>query len=156
LGVPVDALDAVIEQRIQQRFQPIVRGAQARNEVLAEYPDYSKYENDVAQFINSDNERQQTYNSMFQASPKGAMEWAFQKFGTERQKSAPAATRPAGRSEAQIPSSRASEARNMDAGEDITTRAWKHYKETRDPSAFIKARLGKVISDDFLNRGGGA
>jgi len=154
MGVPVDALDAVIEQRIAQRFQPLARGIQARSQVLSEYPDYQKYEADVWKWVNESPERRQRYDNMFGPEPAGAMEWAFQGFGASQQKSAPAPAKPskAERSEAQIPSSRVDQSRNQGDQGDSTQRAWQHYRETKDPTPFIKQRLRNVISDDFFER----
>lgn len=157
-GVPVDAIQEVMRREIQQQFAPISRGLQARGQVLAEYPDYNKFESDVATFVNSDPDRQQRYNNMFNADPAGAMEWAFNKFGEAERRKAPAPPNNGNaeqKSEARIPSGRSGESRNKgDESGDLAARAYAEYRKTGDPRArdtYIKSRLGGVLSKSFLD-----
>lgn len=158
-GIPVDAIQEVMRREIQQQFAPISRGLQARGQVLSEYPDYNKFEADVANFVNSDPDRQQRYQNMFNADPAGAMEWAFNKFGEAERRKAPATPSNGSeeqKSEARIPSSRGGEGRvrKEEDGGDLAARAYAEYRKTGDPRAkdqFIRARLGKVLSKSFLD-----
>lgn len=152
-GLPTDALREAVNEQIQQAFQPIARGLSARNQVLGRYPDYNKFEADVANFINSDQERQQTYNAMFNADPVGAMEYAFLKFGEQQRRATPPPQNGGDEGtkvQAKIPSSRTGESRNKDQSEDLTGKAWEHFNKTGDPRAFAKARLRQVIPDSFF------
>lgn len=156
-GIPVDAFREAIQTEIQQAFQPIARGLTARSRVLGEYPDYTKFEADVSQFINSDPNLAATYNNMFNADPVGAMEYAFLKFGETRRRTAPAETAKNGdkqsASHASIPSSRAPESRQAPGqGEDMTSKAWEHFQKTGDSRPFAKTRLRQVIPDSFFEK----
>jgi hypothetical protein len=156
-GVPSDAIREVITSEIQTAFQPLQRGFEARNQILARYPDYNKFESDVASYIQSDPALNQTYQRMFTADPVGAFEYAFLKFGEDRRR-----THPQGGSgeimgdqaHAQIPNTRTGDARRMDATGDETREAYRKYQQTGSPQdarEYAKLRLRNVISDDFLN-----
>ena len=156
-GVPVDALDEYVNSRLAAAFEPIARGATARNAMLSSHPDYQKYEAEVAQFVNGDPNLSQSYQRMFSTDPVGAMEWAFFKFGDSKRagtqgNGASSTQQAAARAEAQIPSSRSGDARTQPAAQadELLQRSWDHYQKTGDPRAFAKARLRQVISEDFL------
>lgn len=155
-GLPADALREAVQKEIQQAFQPITRGLTARSQVLGQYPDYTKFEADVANFINSDPNMQQAYNNMFNADPVGAMEYAFLKFGENRRRTQPAdAAKNGDRQEAahaKIPSGRSGESRKQQetGGDDVAAKAWEHYQKTNDPRPFAKARLRQAIPDSFF------
>lgn len=154
-GLPVESLREVIGREIQNQFAPLAKGISARSTVLSRYPDYQKFEAEVANFINQDPATQQAYNAMFNADPAGAMEFAFLKFGDHQRRTAPP---DAGKgqergkqADAAIPSRGGAPNRQADDG-DLTQRAWDHYQKTKDPSAFIKARLRKAIPDSFYEK----
>lgn len=157
-GLPVDAMRDALREEIRQEFQPIARGLSARSQVLGQYPDYQKYEADVANFVNGDPALAQTYNAMFSADPVGAMEYAFLKFGEQQRRQHPegrgkAPTQATEQAHAQIPTARSGESRQRDEGGDDTIRqAWEHYQKTGNPTAFAKARLGQVVSKEFYER----
>lgn len=160
LGIPVDAIDEIVNARIQKAFEPISQAYQGRNQMLSQYGnDYSKYEADVAAFVGADPNLNQTYQRIFQADPAGAMEYAFLKFGdSERKKhgqavkdgKAAASERDKDRAEAGIPTSRSGDTRVNDVnGSQAELReAW----ENGDRARYIKLRLGQAIPDSFLNR----
>lgn len=161
-GIPVDALDQFLGDRIEKaigrQFEPIVKMGSARNSMLSSYTDYGKFETDVAKFVESDPSTNRTYSEMFKADPLGAMEWAFFKYGEVKRaevgagNGAPSPQRQA-RSEAQIPSNRSGDTRNLPLQtDDQAAKGWEHYQKTGDPRAFAKARLRQAISDDFLSR----
>lgn len=163
-GIPVDALERYVQQRVDQRvsaaFEPITRGLGARNSILSQYPDYSKYEADVARYLETDSHTQERYQRLFQVDPEGAMEFAFLKFGEAKRKETPGngngnpTPQRQARAEAQIPSARSGDARNQqqNGAGDLVDRAWEHYQKTGDSKAYAKARLRQVVSEDFLNR----
>jgi len=160
LGIPLRALDAYVESKVQGRiaeaFQPIAAGFTARGKVAAEHPDYLKYEQDVASFINSDPQTAQAYNKMFSADPVGAMEYAYLKFGDSRRRARPS---PNGSPEqavhASIPSARHGDSRRAPDHEDSVRAAYERYQQTgspRDAVVYAKARLRNVVTDEFLNQ----
>lgn len=163
-GWPVETLsqwvEQVAERKATERFQPIARGLEARGRVMSEYPDYQKYEADVARWLQEDTTRQQQYNSMFSADPVGAMDWAFLKFGDQQRRSKGPETNgadAASRADAQIPSSRSGESRNRNSEQapDAAARAYNEWRKTGDQGAkeqFIRSRLRAAISDDFFDR----
>lgn len=154
-GVPVGALDALLNQRLEKAFAPIAQGMQARQSVVARYPDYAKFESDVAKFVSDSPELQSRYQRMFQADPEAAMEYAMLKYTETRKESAPEpkAKREASR-DAAIPSSRNGDSRNgqTSQAEDDVNRAKDHYQKTGDPRYYAQARLRQVIDPDFYNR----
>lgn len=159
LGIPTDALDEMISQRLNNAFQPIVKqlnGAQeARVKMLASYgPDYSKYESDVAQFIASDPDMSARYQRMFETDQAGAMDYAYLKYGESRRRAQPAQTTgsPEQVVEASIPTSRKGGSPKGHNQEETLSQAWDQFKKTGNPETYAKARLRTVIKDDFLNQ----
>jgi hypothetical protein len=156
-GVPVDALKEYVAGQLQEAFAPIAQGMTARTEILSRYPDYNKFEADVATFIQSDPKVNQSYQRMFAADPAGAFEYAFLKFGDSRRRSG-GGEEPDTRQEsaqAQIPSGRNGDSQRMPQGNSAEiSRAWEQYQRTGttdDARRYAKARLHNVITDDFLN-----
>lgn len=162
LGIPVDALDAMVTRRAQEivgrAFEPIAKGMTARNTVMAQYPDYQKYEQDVAKFISDDQALQEKYERMFQTDPESAMDYAFLKFGEHqrRQNPNPAPQNGAKRTDAQIPSARSTEGRTRpDDNRDELAAAYKRFAESGDPrarDAYVKARLKGAFSEGFFDK----
>jgi hypothetical protein len=157
-GVPVDALDAYLERKIGEKFEPIVRGVQARGSMLSKNPGYLQFENDVAQFIETEPDFKNTYNNMFNADPAGAMEYAFLKFADSRRGALPASANGGSREgigDASIPSSRAGDGRrapDQDSAIQSAFERWQKTGSSADAAAYAKARLHNVITDDFLNQ----
>jgi hypothetical protein len=160
-GIPVDALEELIDRRANQRLttalEPLARGATARNNMLSTYPDYQKYEADVAKFIEEDASLASSYTKMFSADPAAAMEFAFLKYGQKHsgrtgQSNGASEQQRQARAESQIPSNRSGDARTQPAiaRDEGLSRSWEHYQKTGDPRAYARARLSQVISDDFL------
>ena len=85
-GIPVDALNEYFDSKLTAAFEPIAQGLNARNTLQARYPDYNKFESDVAQFVESDPDTKKTYDNLFRADPAGAFEYAFLKFGESRRR----------------------------------------------------------------------
>lgn len=158
-GIPVDALREVVSKEIGGAFEPLLRGMQARGQVVASHPDYVKFESDVANFIQSDPQLSRDYSQMFAANPERAMEYAFLKFGDSRRRSASengnGNAAPEGMGDARIPSSRAGDGRRAPSADDAVQSAYEQYMKTgssRDAQAYAKARLRTVISDGFLSQ----
>lgn len=159
-GIPEDLLEEFVNQRLERAFQPIAQSMTARSAVLSQYPDFVKFESDVAQFLESDRKLKETYERMFAADPAAAMEYAFLKFGDTRRRTGRQKERPpeaeAEALHAQVPTGRtgSGERRQEPANQDIQ-KAWEQFQKTgssRDAEAYAKARLKTVIKDDFLNQ----
>jgi hypothetical protein len=160
-GWPVDSLESwvnqVAEQKVAQSLQPLAQGFQARNQLLGQYPDYQKFEADVATFIASDGDFQARYNKMFAADAVAAMDYAFLKFGENRRQTTTNGGNgisPQYVTEAQIPSSRAGDARMTSNQGDRVQNAWEALQRSNNAEtrqAFAKARLHNAIPDQFLN-----
>jgi hypothetical protein len=156
LGVDTVALREFVGRELQGAFAPIQQGFQARNQLLAQYPTYTKYESDVAAFVQSDPELSQAYPRLFAADPVRAMEYAFLKFGENRRSSTPGSGN-VGNGEqvhAQIPGSRSGDARRQPADGDLQSKyeRWQQTGNSRDAQAFARARLKQVVTEDFLNQ----
>lgn len=149
VGLPVDAFRDAVRQEFTQLFQPIAAGLQARPVLMSEYPDYSQFESQVAQFVQSDPMLSQRYQQMFQADPIGAMEFAFLKYGEHRRREQPTPNEP-DPTAAQIPTQRSGDSRNPGNAEaDNLQRAWEHYQKTGDPQPYARLRLRQSIPDSF-------
>jgi hypothetical protein len=153
-GVPIQALDAYVNQRLENAFKPIAQGMHARNEVISQNPDYGKYESEIAQFIGRDQTLSQRYQRMFQTDPAGAMEYAMLKYTDAQRVANPTPKKSESSRDAAIPSSRSGDTRNGETSndQDLVQRAGEHYQKTGNPNAYAQARIRQVIKDDFLNR----
>ncbi len=156
-GIPADAIDEFVNERVARALAPLSQGFEARNRVLNEYPDYNKFEADVAQFIQSDPDMSQRYAKMFSVDPVGAMELAFLKFGEAKRRTAPAPTpQTGGSSEAALPTQRSGDARRVDETNSQSIEdAWEAYKKSgskADAERYAHARLKDVIKEDFLRQ----
>lgn len=157
VGVPVDAIRDVIGQevqgRVQEMLEPIVRGTHARQQVISRYPDYQKYEADVARFVESDPQLSQAYQRMFTADPEAAMEYAILKFGNSRAASAPPAPAPSPAANGdQLPNMRSGDSREQPETREGVRAAWDHFQKTGNPAAYAKARLREIVPDSYLQR----
>lgn len=155
VGVPTEALREAIRAEVRQEFEPISRGFQARGRMIAQHPDYTKFEADVAAFVQSDPELNQTYNRLFAADPVGAFEYAFLKFGDSRRRESrdPNQGTEEDRAHAAIPSNRSGDSRRAPNQDDAVAAAFKRFQETGSSFAareYAKARLRGVITDEFL------
>lgn len=153
-GVPTQALDAVINQRLQAAFEPIARGMQARQSVVSRYPDYAQHEAEVAKYVSENPDLNDRYQRMFRADPESAMEYAMLKYSEGRRASTPAPPKKSEAArEASIPSSRAGDARSTDSvGDDVVEQAREHYQKTGNPEYYGRARLRQIINPEFYNR----
>jgi hypothetical protein len=157
-GIPADALNDFVNERVGQALRPLAEGFQARGRVLNEYPDYQKYEADVANYINSDPEFSQQYGRIFAADPAGAMQLAFLKFGESKRKGAPPPIAPNAQEmmDASLPGERTGESRRSESGsQGAVEEAYKRYQQTgnsRDAETYAKLRLKQAIPDEFLNQ----
>jgi hypothetical protein len=155
-GIPADALNEFVNERVGQALRPLAEGFQARGKVLNEYPDYQKYEAEVAEYVNSDPDFSQRYGRMFAADPAGAMQLAFLKFAESKRKTAPTPKAPNAQemADASLPGERTGDTRRAGtSNQSNIDDAWKRYQQTgstRDAEAFALARLHTIISDEHL------
>lgn len=156
LGIPVDELRQVVRQEAAQMFEPITRGIAARQTVLGRHKDYQSFEADVANWVQSDPERNLAYQQVFATNPVVAMEWAFQGFADDRRRAGlPEDTTRDEIAHAQIPGARNGETRRMPQnGEDRLQRLFENYQNNPNKltaEAYARERLHRVITDDHLN-----
>ncbi len=162
-GLPVESLDAYLDQRITQAFAPIAEGLNARSKVLSEYPDWGKHEADVYQYVNSDPQLSQEYADIARVNPAAAMKYALRAYSDSKRRGhsgGNGATREVIANEtaqAQIPTNRPGETRQQGQGQDRAPvrAAFDHWQKTGDPVPFSKARLREIIPDSFFQQGGG-
>lgn len=154
-GIPADALNEFVIERVGQALAPLARGFEARNRVQTEYPDYMKYETDVANYIISDPEFSQQYNRIFAADPAGAMQLAFLKFGENKRKSVTVAPAPNAQEmvDASLPGGRAGDSRRTEQStEGEIDEAFRRYQKSgsqQDAEAYAKLRIRQSIPDSF-------
>ena len=155
-GIPVDALNEYFESKLRDAFAPISAGLNARTSLQARYPDYNKFEADVAQYVESDPDTKRSYDKMFTADPAGAFEYAFLKFGESRRRNNRAADETSADAvHASIPGARNGDSRRQPQGQQADVQAaWQQYQKTgssNDAKAYAKARLHGIVTDEFLN-----
>lgn len=100
MGIPIDPLEKLIEERVNARvqssmeaqFAPITRTMQARTEMAAQYPEYATKEGAVMAFIGQHPDLSETYNAMAKGASalsdpkesaraaKAALDYAYLKF----------------------------------------------------------------------------
>jgi len=143
-------------QIVQELFQPIAQGLQARGKIVAQHPDYLKFEQQVAAFIESDPQFSQSYNKMFSVDPLGAMEFAFLKYGdAQRRNAVPSPNGSLDPAHATIPTQRSGDSRRGEDPNDTIRAAYERYQQapsSPNAYAYAKARLRTVITDEFLNQ----
>jgi hypothetical protein len=158
MGIPVDAIDEMVNDRLTKAFQPISQGFQARNQLLSSYgDDYAKFESQVSSYVAQDPVFNQTYQRMFNVDPAGAMELAYLKFGDTKRKevlgSGNSGVNLDTQAQASIPGSRTGESRDPGVQDQATLeRAREHFQKTGNPTPYAKARLRQIIPDEFLSR----
>ena len=122
---------------------------------MNEYPDYQKYEADVANFVNADPDFSQRYARMFSADPVAAMELAFLKFGESKRKGAPPPQAPNAQemADASLPGGRAGDSRRTEqSAEGEIDEAFRRYQKSgsqQDAEAYAKLRIRQSIPDSF-------
>lgn len=164
LGIPVDAVQGIIQREIQTAFEPIARQIQGqqqgRQRLLTSYgKDFQQYEQDVANFIQNDPEAQRTYNTLFNADPAAAMEWSFLKYSESRRRAQPTPTNGAddGSSvHAQVPTAGGGSGPRPqhDPQWDEAREAWEAWSKAptrQNAERYAKARLGMVYTREFLD-----
>lgn len=158
-GVPVDALRAIIDQRLGDALQPLADGMQARQSIVGRHPDYVQFEHDVAAFIATDPDLAGRYPKLFKADPVAAMEYAFLKFGDSRRGAATQNQNGSvqGRTDAGIPTSRAGDSRAVGGqGDSRVQEAFDRFQKTgstRDARAYAESRLGPLLEQQFRGMG---
>lgn len=158
-GVPVDALEELIKERVQKAFEPITQGLHARGQIVSKHPDYIKFEQEVGRFIETDPEFSRVYANVYQADPAAAMEFAFLKFADSRRGALPGSSTNGGAREgmadASIPGGRVGDGRRAPDQDEAVRTAFERWRKTgssADAAVYAKARLRSVITDDFLNQ----
>lgn len=154
MGVDPGPIREMLQEQIAEAFAPLTRAMSARQEVVARYPDYSKFESDVARFIQEDPARLERYNRMFAADPAGAIEYGILSFSAERQRSAPSPHEPLEeKAHAQIPGQRSADAsRRGPSQAQARDDAWQRYQQ--DPSRANASNLAGIVirSDPTFQR----
>jgi hypothetical protein len=150
-GIPVDSLQAFVRRGIQEELRPFLQGAQARQVVANEYPDFLKFEPEVAQFMEANPQIKDRYQRMYRADEQGAMEWAFNQFQRARAVAGQADVEDAvgnqamtQRLDAMIPGSgdRSASAQVMQGAPSAEMeRAWKVAQETGDWRYYLGMRV---------------
>lgn len=158
-GIPVDAIRQAIHDEastlVQQQFEPLKRGIQARQTMIGRYKDYGKFESDIGELLSTDQDFAQMYGRVFEADPVAAFELAYYRLGESKKKSR---SRPADDdlTESQIPSSRSGDTQRSPKGfEGDVEEAARQYRANPNPAnarAFAKAKLKIAIPDEWLNQ----
>jgi hypothetical protein len=163
-GVDAAAIDAIVDERVNTKiaaaFEPIAKGFQARTQMLASYPEYGKYEADIAAFVQSDPTVNERYQRIFSSDPIAANEYAYLKYGETTKRSHKNGTQREAREEtahAQIPSGRSGDARRQPQGNEAALHEARRavIESGYNKGAvnnFARQRLRQVITDEFLNQ----
>lgn len=164
LGIPTDKLRSAIKDEarnlLREELAPLAAAGAAREKMLAQHPDYQKFEPELNRFLQANpevNEQYQWALSNSRQKPESAqmaMEWAFLKFGEEQRRkhrSAPQGA-PQDPAAAAIPSSSAQERGNAPAGQDgdKLKQAFDYGRKQGDWRPFAHERLKGIIPDSHF------
>jgi hypothetical protein len=90
-AVPVEALVGLVKEAFREELAPIVRGAQARDTMMARYEDFANNERAMATFMSANPEVESVYNTLVNAGQdSAAYEYAYTKFRSTQPASNPA------------------------------------------------------------------
>lgn len=108
LGIPVDALqrvvDRIADQKAQARLEPIARFARAQTEIASEIPGYSEVAPHIQRFLSGRPDLEREVNEIAQLNPKAAAKYAFREYEASKPR-ASAADGGLNRTNAAIPTS---------------------------------------------------
>src|SRR6185436_14556966 len=76
-GIPVNELKEFVRKEIIQEIQPVFQGAQARQTVSQDYPEFAQHEGELAQFVEANPQLKARYNRAYAADPEVALKWIF-------------------------------------------------------------------------------
>ena len=170
LGLPLGDLDAFVSSRVERAvqgaLQPIVQQLEgtgrARQHMLTNYgPDFVKFEQDLAQYLQSDPQVQNTYTSLFKADPAGAVEWGFLRLADARRRAHPQGEPGNGpepdptQQHARVPSAGGGGPTRprTEPQWDAAREAWEAFQKEpsrQNAERYACIRLGMVYSEDFL------
>lgn len=163
VGIPMEELDEEIDRRtsraVQAALQPIFQGAQARSYVAQNYPDFERFEGEVAQFVEANPETKTRYQRLYQADPAGAMEWVYGQFSRSRQTPADATggNQLGARMDALMPNM-SGQGRQNPAEADFDEaykQAFEHGQRTGDWNRLTQVKLGIRVPDSHYAGLGG-
>lgn len=145
VGVPSDAIETLVQEQIQRAFEPFIAAQNARSYAVQAFPDFDKFEQQVAEFIRTNPDRQARYTKLWAADPQGALEWAIQSYQRSKPQESPGERRDAG-----LPGSSTPGNRNVvqeTVSEDLKKK-FEFAQNTGDWTHYIKARLDGSTSDE--------
>jgi hypothetical protein len=149
VGVPTDALMELVRSGVEDALRPVVEAQNAREEVSKSYPDFVKFEQDVANWITSNPQLQSRYAKMFAADQAGAMEWAINAYSRETSRHEQPPENPYSTGEASLPPTGGSGPRGYDnsaASEDMA-KEMERARATGDWNRYIAQRLSGTVPD---------
>ena len=92
IGIPTDALDAYVDERLNARLRPVLATNQALNRVKAENPDFARFEPQWNAWLSAHPEVNQRLQDALSSAPDNAdfiLEGAFSRFAREARMAAP-------------------------------------------------------------------
>lgn len=154
-GVPVVELKELIKEQVMQGFQPIIQGANARQTMVQDYPEFAQFEGELAQFIEANPQLKARYNRAYAADPEVALKWAFTEFsranGVNRQ-SASGEAQASARLDASLPGRGVPVQRSTDGFDTATYNQLKQEAaRTGDWSKVIAYKTAWQIPESHLN-----
>jgi hypothetical protein len=156
IGVPPEDVMEVARQVVTEVLKPLAEMAGSRQSLMAEYPDYGKYEADVMAWVKSDPRRSQWYDQNIVKEPAATSELAFLKYGEHLRRNAPAATPPPNEDmvHARVPGGGAGTAPGAETGYDAQVQqARERFEKTgsrEDAERLAHLRLKQVIPDSHF------
>lgn len=79
-GIPVNELREFVRKELVHEISPIFQGAQARQTVSQDYPEFAKYEGELAQFVEANPQLKARYTRVYTADPEAALKWLFTEY----------------------------------------------------------------------------
>lgn len=159
LGIPTDALEDFVAQRLGAALNPLIQGSQAREELRRSYQDFESLETKVTEYLNRNPQEKARYQKLFQADQGGAMEWAINRYlRTAGPSAVPREPGPGdevnNRLDAMLPGSSTPGGRGEDLAQvqrsERLQKAYDYGNQTGDWGPYTNLRLNEVIPDSHV------
>jgi hypothetical protein len=145
IGLPPDTIREAMKDLVREELQPLARGLQARDAIMARYPEFVQEEPQFQKFLRDNRDTQERYSRMAALDPEMAMDWGIAKYQQHKAETGTASTTGAQRSQAQLPNTvQQSGGRAVSTGEpdpEAMQKALEYYRTTGDDRPLLQERL---------------
>ena len=150
-GIPVQELRDYVREELRAEIQPIFQGAQARQSVMQDYPEFSKFEPELAQFLEANPGLNSRYTKAYATDPDWALRGLYEEFRKTRGvgPDASGAAQFAARVDAQLPGrSAVPRGAVQDGFTEQYEKAVEKAQKTGNWSPVLALKLGNTVADN--------